>query len=149
MEVEELPKIYRFPVFYQSAAAGIGKLTQVYDYNMQDFTIDAMPENAVFAMKISGESMNSYLTNHIIKTNSIVLINPRFNVSDLDDKIVIAKFKNKVICKRYIDKGNYILFQSDNDDYSNENRKSSDDPECRIVGIVLGVIENNKFIEVK
>ena len=100
-------------------------------------------------MEIAGESMNHEDTNNLLHTGSLVLINPRFIESELDNKIVIANFKGQVICKRYIDKDDYILFQSDNDEFESENRKSSDDPNCKVLGIVLGVIENEKFISIK
>ncbi len=96
-----------------------------------------------------GESMYDEKTYYLIHTDSIVLINPQFNKYELDNKIVIANFKGEVICKRYIDKGDYILFQSDNSNFKKENRKSSDDPDCKVLGIVLGVIEDGKFISVK
>lgn len=141
--------IYRFPVYNQDAAAGVGQLGRDDGYDMEEFVVDNIPDNAVFAMRISGESMNHKDTNHLIRTGSIVLINPKFDESELEDRIVIANFSGEVICKRYINHGSYILFQSDNDVFEKENRKSSDDPEYKVVGIVLGVIENGRFIKVK
>lgn len=150
-QVEEAPAktIYRFPVYNQDAAAGVGQLGRDDGYDMEEFVVDNIPDNAVFAMRISGESMNHKDTNHLIHTGSIVLINPKFDESELEDRIVIANFKGEVICKRYVDQGSHILFQSDNDAFEKENRKSSDDPEYKVVGIVLGVIENGRFIKVK
>lgn len=150
-QVEESPAktIYRFPVYNQDAAAGVGQLGRDGNYNMEEFVVDNIPDNAIFAMRISGESMNSENTNNLICTGSIVLINPKFDESELDDKIVIANFRGEIICKRYVDQGNYILFQSDNDEFEEENRKSSDDPEYKVIGIVLGVVEEEKFIKVK
>ena len=52
----EPTKIYRFPVFYQSAAAGVGRL-DVSRYYMENFTVDNLPNEAVFIMEIAGESM--------------------------------------------------------------------------------------------
>lgn len=40
MEPEEQPKIYRFPVFYQSAAAGVGRLDVSNGYYMENFIVD-------------------------------------------------------------------------------------------------------------
>lgn len=148
-EISKPTKIYRFPVYSQSAAAGIGQLGRDSIYNMEEYIIDNLPDDAIFAMSIIGESMNYKNTNNLIHTGSIVLINPNFNDFNLDDKIVIANFKGKIICKRYINQGKYILFQSDNPDYEEENRKSNDDPNCKIIGVVLGVIKDNKFIKVK
>lgn len=140
--------IYHLPVYDQDAAAGIGQLGNDKGYSIEDFTIDNIPKEAVFAMKISGDSMKSTDTNYLIHTGSIVLINPRYEVSDLDNKIVIANFKGEIICKRYIDKVNYVLFQSDNTEYEKENRESDNNSDYQIVGIVLGVIEENKFVKI-
>ena len=145
----ESTKIYRFPVYDQEAAAGVGRLGKDDGYEMEEYIINDIPDNAIFAMKISGESMNSEKTNYLIHTGSIILVNSKDFDYNLDDKIVIANFKGKVICKRYVDRGNYILFESDNDVYEKDNRKSSDDPNCKVIGVVLGVIEDDKFIEVK
>lgn len=140
--------IYRFPQYEQKAAAGVGQLGRDSNYDMEEYIVDNIPNEAVYAMEIAGESMNHENTDNLIHTGSIVLINPRFIESELDNKIVIANFKGQVICKRYIDKGEYILFQSDNDAFKSENRKSNDDPDCKVLGIILGVIEDNKFIKV-
>lgn len=141
--------IYRIPKYEQKAAAGVGQLGRDSYYSMEEYIVDNIPNEAVYAMEIAGESMNHEDTNNLLHTGSIVLINPRFIESELDNKIVIANFKGQVICKRYIDKDDYILFQSDNDEFESENRKSSDDPNCKVLGIVLGVIENEKFISIK
>lgn len=141
--------IYRIPKYEQKAAAGVGQLGRDSNYSMEEYIVDNIPNEAVYAMEIAGESMNHEDTNNLLLTGSIVLINPRFIESELDNKIVIANFKGQVICKRYIDKDDYILFQSDNDEFESENRKSSDDPNCKVLGIVLGVIENEKFISIK
>ena len=145
----EPTKIYRFPKYEQKAAAGVGQLGRDGNYSMEEYTVDNIPDEAVYAMEIAGESMNHVDTNNLIHTGSIVLINSRFIESELDNKIVIANFKGRVICKRYTDKGEYILFKSDNDAFEDENRKSSDGPCCKVLGIVLGVIENEKFVPVK
>lgn len=148
--IESKPiKIYRFPEYDQKAAAGVGQLGKDSHFHMTEYIIDNIPDNAVFAMNIIGESMYDEITDYLIHTDSIVLINPQFSESELNNKIVIANFNGQIICKRYIDKGEYVLFQSDNDSFEKENRKSSDDPDCKVLGIVLGVIEDDKFISVK
>lgn len=141
--------IYRIPQYNQKAAAGVGQLGRDSDYIMKEYIVDNIPNNAAYAMVIAGESMNYEKTNNLIHTGSIVLINSKFIKSKLDNKIVIANFKGQVICKRYINKGSHILFQSDNDEFKSENRKSSDDPDCKVIGIVLDVIKDDKFIHVK
>jgi len=146
--VDNITPIYRFPQYQQKAAAGVGILGRDSNYRMKEYVVNNIPDNAVYSMEISGNSMNSEKTNYLIHTGSIVLINPKFIESELENRIVIANFKGQIICKRYINKGNYILFQSDNSDFKEENRRSSDDPECRVLGIVLGVIEDNTFIDV-
>lgn len=147
--VIEPTKIYRFPVFYQSAAAGVGRLDISNGYYMENFTVDNLPNEAVFIMEIAGESMYDEKTDYLIHTGSKVLIDPKISKYNLDERIVIANFKGKIICKRYIVKDTYILFQSDNDEFKGENRKSTDDSNHKIIGVVLGVIENEKFVPVK
>lgn len=141
--------IYRFPVFRQEAAAGVGRLDVSNGYYMENFIVDNFPNEAVFVMEIAGESMYDEKTDYLIHTGSKVLIDPQITKYNLDEKIVIANFKGKTICKRYIIKDTYILFQSDNNAFEKENRKSTDDPDHKIIGIVLGVIENEKFLPVK
>lgn len=149
MKSEEPTTIYRFPVFRQEAAAGVGRLDVSDGYSMENFTINNLPNEAAFIMEIAGESMYDEKTDYLIHTGSKVLIDPKVSKYNLDERIVIANFKGKTICKRYIVKDTYILFQSDNDAFEKENRKSIDDPNHKVVGVVLGVIENEKFVPVK
>ena len=149
MKPEEPTTIYRFPVFRQEAAAGVGRLDINDAYSMEEFVVDNIPNEAVFVMKIAGDSMYDEKTDYLIHTGSKVLIDPKVSKYNLDERIVIANFKGKTICKRYIVKDTYILFQSDNDAFEKENRKSTDDPNHKVVGVVLGVIENEKFVPVK
>lgn len=149
MKHEEPTIIYRFPVFRQEAAAGVGRLDVSDGYSMENFVIDNLPNEAAFIMEIAGESMYDEKTDYLIHTDSKVLIDPQITKYNLDEKIVIANFRGKTICKRYIVKDTYILFQSDNDAFEKENRKSTDDPDHKIIGVVLGVIENEKFVPVK
>lgn len=146
--VDDVTPIYRFPQYQQKAAAGVGQLGRDSNYSMEEYIVDNIPNEAVYAMEIAGESMKHEDTNNLIHTGSIILINPRFIESELNNKIVIANFKGQIICKRYINKGNYILFKSDNPEWESENKKSSDDPNCKVLGIVLGIIEENTFINV-
>ena len=140
--------IYHLPVYEQEAAAGVGRLGDSNDYNIEDFIVnDDIPQEATFAIRIAGDSMLSKSTDNLIHTGSIVLIDPKLSKYTLKNKIVIVSFEGEVICKRYIDKGDYILFQSDNEEYKSENRISYDNSEYKIIGIVLGVIENSKFVK--
>lgn len=149
MEPEEPSTIYRFPVFYQSAAAGVGRLDVSNGYYMENFIVDNLPNEAVFIMEIAGESMYGKQSDYLISTGSKVLIDTKIENYELNKKIVIVNFSGKTICKRYIKENNYILFKSDNDFFEKENRKSTDDPNHKIIGVVLGVIENEKFIKIK
>lgn len=143
----ESKKIYRFPFYEQRAAAGIGQFGRDIGYHMEDFIINTIPDNASFALTIIGESMYNEEIGQI-KNGSIALINPKFEESILDNKIVVVNFQGEIICKRYIEKENYILFKSDNKQFESENRKSTDDSNCKIIGIVLGIVEDEKFIAV-
>lgn len=116
---------------------------------MENVVVDNLPNEATFIMEIAGESRYDEKTDYLIHTGSKVLIDPQTVKYNLDEKIVIANFRGRIICKRYIIKGTYILFQSDNNTFENENRKSTDDPDYKIIGVVLGVIENERFIPVK
>ena len=47
--IETEPKIiYRFPVFKQEAAAGIGILNSSDNYDIEEYQVDNIPNNAVF-----------------------------------------------------------------------------------------------------
>lgn len=138
--------IYRFPVFRQEAAAGIGRLDVSNAYSMEEFIVDNIPNEAVFIMKIAGDSMYDEKTDQI-KDNSVVVINPRDTL--YEDKIVIANLDGEIVCKRYSKVDDHIEFLSDNELRQNENKDSRDYRNPKVIGVVLGVIENEKFIKVK
>lgn len=138
--------IYRFPVFRQEAAAGIGRLDVSNAYSMEEFIVDNIPNEAVFIMKIAGDSMYDEKKDQI-KDNSVVVINPRDTL--YVDKIVIANLDGEIVCKRYSKVDDHIEFLSDNELRQNENKDSRDYRNPKIIGVVLGVIENEKFIKVK
>ncbi len=138
--------IYRFPVFKQEASAGIGRLDVSDAYYMEEFVVDNIPNEAVFIMKIAGDSMYDAETNQI-KDNAVVAINPRDTL--YEDKIVIASLDGECICKRYVTIGNHVEFISDNKLRQDENKDSRNYREPKIIGVVLGVIEDEIFIPVK
>lgn len=138
--------IYRFPVYKQQAAAGIGVLNDSEDYDMEEYQINNVPNNAVFAMKIKGDSMYDENTDHI-KEKAVILINPKD--TDYEGKIVIANLDDECVCKRYTTVGNHVEFKSDNVLRQNENKDSRNYRKSKVIGVVLGVIENEKFISVK
>lgn len=138
--------IYRFPMFRQEAAAGVGRLDISDAYSMEDFIVDNIPNEAVFVMKIAGDSMYNEKTDQI-KDNAVVVINSR--VTSYEDKIVIANLDGKIVCKRYSKVDGHIEFLSDNELRQDENKDSRNYAEPKVVGVVLGVIENEKFIPVK
>ena len=144
---ETKPKIiYRFPVFKQEAAAGIGILNSSDNYDIEEYQVDNIPNNAVFAMKIKGDSMYNEKTGHI-KDKAIVLINPKD--TDHEGKIVIANLDGECVCKRYTTVEDHVEFKSDNQSRQDENKDSRKYRKPKVVGVVLGVIENEKFIKVK
>lgn len=150
MDVEKIDieptTIYRFPVFRQEAAAGIGRLDVSNAYSMEEFIVDNIPNEAVFIMKIAGDSMYDEKTDQI-KDNSVVVINPRDTL--YEDKIVIANLDGEIVCKRYSKVDDHIEFLSDNQSRQDENKDSRDYRNPKVIGIVLGVIENEKFVLVK
>lgn len=146
MEAVEPATIYRFPVFKQEAAAGIGRLDMKDAYGMENFIVDEVPDEAVFAMRIKGNSMYDESTGQI-KEGAVVLVNPKDEV--YEDKIVIASVDGEVICKRYTTVDDHVEFKSDNQLSQKENKDSRNYGVCNVVGVVLGVIEDEKFIHVK
>lgn len=141
--VIEPTKIYRFPVFYQSAAAGIGKLSEIDDYQMEEFQLKAVPKKAAFGMFIEGHSMET-----IIYENDIVLIDPsEKEPSNLDDEIVIARFGEELICKRLSVNDedqtyDFISENSSDDDKSRYNQKQSG---FKLVGKVVKIIHAHEI----
>lgn len=142
----ELTTIYRFPVFRQEAAAGVGRLDVSDAYYMEDLIVDYIPNEAVFVMKIAGDSMYDEKTGQI-KDNAVVVINPRD--SSFEDKIVIANLDGEIVCKRYATVDGHVEFLSDNELRQDENKDSRNYAAPQVIGVVLGVIENEKFIPVK
>ncbi len=138
MKPEEPSKIYCFPVFYQSAAAGIGKLSETEEYQMEEFRLKTVPKNAVFGMYIEGHSMET-----IIYENDIVLLDPsEKEPSNLDDKIVVALFGEELICKRLSvneDDQTYD-FISDNSADKDKGRFNQKQSNFTLVGKVVKVI---------
>lgn len=95
-ESVEPTKIYYFPVFYQSAAAGIGRLSETNDYQMEELELNDLPSDAKFGMYIKGDSMEK-----TIFENDIVLIDPSKTMPDkLDGDIVVALFGEELVCKK-------------------------------------------------
>lgn len=146
MKPEEPTIIYRFPVFRQEAAAGVGRLDVSDAYSMEEFAVDNIPNEAVFVMRIAGDSMYNKKTDQI-KDNAVVVINPR--ITSYEDKIIIANLDGKIVCKRYSKVDDHVEFLSDNELRQDENKDSRDYIEPKVVGVVLGVIENEKFVPVK
>ena len=143
---KELSKIYRFPVYEQKASAGIGQLSNESNYDMEEYTINNIPDKAVFAMKIKGDSMYDEKTGHI-KEGAVVLINPK--ETDYENKVVIASLDDIIVCKRYTTINDHVEFLSDNPKRQNENKNSLNYNMCQVIGTVLGVIENEQFIQIK
>lgn len=143
-KIESEPTIiYRFPVFYQSAAAGIGRLSETNDYQMQEFKLKIVPPKAVFGMYIKGHSMET-----IIYENDVVLIDPsEKEPSSLDEEIVVARFGEELICKRLsVNEDNqtydFISKNPDDEDKSRYNQKQSD---FTLIGKVVKIIHAHKI----
>lgn len=145
-ETPEFVPIYRFPVFKQEAGAGIGILNNSDNYDMEEYQVNNIPSNAVFAMKIKGDSMYNEKNGHI-KNKAKVLINPKD--TDYENKIVIANLDGECVCKRYTTVENHVEFKSDNGLRQDENKDSRNYIEPKVIGVVLGIIEDKRFIPVK
>lgn len=138
MEPEEPSKIYRFPVFYQSAAAGIGRLSETDDYQMKEFKLNSIPKDAVFGMFIKGHSMET-----VLYENDVVLIDPYVkNFSSLDGAIVVARFGEELICKKLSvneDDKTYD-FISENPNDKDKGRYNQEQSNFTLVGRVIKII---------
>lgn len=127
--------IYRLPVYEQEAAAGAGVLGKDGEYQMEDIITDLIPYDAVYGIRIKGESMSPDIPN-----SSLVLINPKIGENDLNDKVVIANFQGDIICKRFKVRADHIWFSSDNEEYIKDDRKAYSNDEYQIIGEVVKVI---------
>jgi len=143
MKPEESTKIYYFPVFYQSAAAGIGRLSETEEYQMEEFKLKSLPKKAVFGMYIKGHSME---TN--IYENDIVLIDPSAKVSnELENEIVVALFGDELICKRFsvnVDDQTYD-FASDNPEDKDKGRFHQKRNNFTLVGKVVKILHAHEI----
>ena len=65
-------------------------------------------------------------------------------------KIVkIINLGGEIVCKRYSTVDGHVEFLSDNEFRQDENKDSRNYAMPKVIGVVLGVIENEKFIPVK
>lgn len=140
MEEEEVEptKLYHFPVFFQSAAAGIGQLSDPSIYKMEEFELQSIPKKFAFGMYIEGDSMKDDILD-----NDIVLIDPTITQpGELHDEIVVALFGEELICKRLSVNSfeRSYDFNSDNSSKEKESRKNQKQSDFKIVGKVVGVI---------
>lgn len=130
--------IYCFPVFYQSAAAGVGRLSETEEYQMEEFELKSVIPKAVFGMYIKGHSMEPN-----ILENDVVLIDPSAKVlSELQDEVVIALFGEELVCKRLSinnDDQTYD-FVSDNTKDKDKGRFHQKQGDFKLVGKVVHVI---------
>ena len=128
--------IYRFPVYDQEAAAGAGILGRDGEYQMEDIVSDDIPSEAVYGVRINGESMSPGIQN-----GALVLVNPKFNEFNLDNEIVIANFKGDILCKRYKPREDCIWFSSDNEECIEDDRRAYSNDEYQIIGVVVKIIQ--------
>lgn len=143
MEAEEQTTIYCFPIFYQSAAAGIGRLSETEEYQMEEFMLKSIPKKAVFGMYIKGHSMEKN-----IYENDIVLIDPSAKVSNnLEGKIVVALFGDELVCKRFsvnVDDQTYD-FTSDNPADKDKGRFHQKQSDFSLIGKVVKILHAHEM----
>lgn len=143
MKQEESIKLYYFPIFYQSAAAGIGRLSETDDYQMEELQIQNIPKEAKFGMYIEGHSMETIIYEH-----DIVLIDPsENNPNNLDDKIVVSRFGNELICKKLSvneDKQTYD-FESENQQDKDKGRFNQKQSDFTLIGQVVKIIHAHEI----
>lgn len=136
--IQNKKTIYYFPIFYQSAAAGIGHLSETNQYQMEELELQSIPKNAKFGMYIKGNSMEKS-----IYENDIILIDPSAIISDvLNDEIVVALFGEELVCKRLsIDSVNQVYnFNSDNPNEKGKSRINQKCSDFKLIGKVVHVI---------
>lgn len=83
----EPAKIYRFPVYEQQTPAGAGIIERDGKFTIENIFTENIPQNAVFGVRIKGESMintDPTLIIEDIPDNSFVLLNPKVSASDLN-----------------------------------------------------------------
>lgn len=148
MEPEEQPKIYRFPVYNQQAAAGAGITGRDGKFTMQNIFTDDIPKNAIFGVHIKGTSMintDSTLIIEDIPDDSFVLLNPKVSVSDLNKTIVVASINNEVICKYFLIEQDGVHFYSLNrEEHADDDRFAKSPNEYKIIGQVVKIIKPNE-----
>lgn len=134
-QVKSFNKSYTyFPIYDQQAAAGAGLIGRDGDFEMKEIKTNLIPRNAVFGIYIKGKSMED-----TIPDNSIVLLDTKFDLYDLDGQNVIAEINGEVICKQYNQQSDHIWFKSLNREFSHEDRYIYDN-NYRIIGKVIKVI---------
>lgn len=147
--VQEEIVIYKFPVYEQEVAAGAGITGRDGKFIMYNIFTSDIPNNAVFGVHIKGESMintDSSLKIEDIPNNSIVLLNPKVNESDLDNTIVVASINNEVICKQFLIEQNGIHFYSLNrEEHADDDRFAKSHDDYRIIGQVVKVIKPTEY----
>lgn len=144
----EPSKIYRFPVYEQQAAAGAGITGRDGKFTMENIFTENIPQNAVFGVRIKGESMintDPTLIIEDIPDNSFVLLNPKVSASDLNKTIVVASINNEVICKYFLIEQDGIHFYSLNrEEHAGDDRFAKSSNEYRIIGQVVKIIKPNE-----
>lgn len=137
-EKVEPAKIYYFPVFFQSAAAGIGQLSNPNIYKMEEYELPSLTKKFAFGLYIEGDSMEDDILD-----NDIVLIDPSIiQPEELHDEVVVALFGEEIICKRLSVNSfeESYDFNSDNPNKEKESRKNQKQSDFKMVGKVVGVI---------
>lgn len=120
----------RIPLYALSAGAGNGVFLDSNDYELIDITLDSMSEQATFAVRVSGDSMEpKYSTGDIL----LVKTQPEVEIGELG----IFILNGEGFFKKY--GGDHLI--SLNDAYDDIVFKEYDDISCK--GKVLGALEED------
>lgn len=126
----EKKRTRRIPLYALSAGAGNGVFLDSNDYELIDITLDSMSEQATFAVRVSGDSMEpKYSTGDIL----LVKTQPEVEIGELG----IFILNGEGFFKKY--GGDHLI--SFNDAYSDIVFKEYDDISCK--GKVLGALEED------
>ncbi len=143
--------VYRFPVYEQQASAGAGITGRDGKFLMYDLFTTDIPQNAVFGVHIKGNSMvntEPQLRIEDVPDGSIVLLNSKVNISDLNKTIVVASINDEVVCKYFlIEKDGWRFYSLNRIEHAGDDRfvRTSEEHKCRIIGQVVKVVKPSEF----
>ena len=141
--------VYRLPVYEQDVAAGSGQLGFDQKHSIDEFEISNIPKNVSYGINIRGNSMETNDKNNI-PDGCTVFVTTNFDYSDLEGKAVVVNIGGKLVCKEYnIAEDGHLWLKSRNTKKSKEDRHIYNIDNIKIIGMISGIVEDNKFVSIK